>query len=134
MKCHAAFRNVPNNEEGRLFRKLVRKYLNPNLEATTRGLAKERKRIAAEAGVELNHTGDIPVRLAERWHIYIDTKFVAKVDRSKLDCRGRGKWYYKDTFKPRPGEWWETRWIGVFKTAEAAAAAYIVANGVKEKS
>lgn len=130
MKAHAQFVNVPNNEEGRLFRMLVRKYLNPNMEARTRGLSKHRKAKAEHAGITLNRTGDIPIKLADRWHIYIDQKYVKGVDRSKLDCRGPGKWYYKQTY--RKNGFFLSRYIGPFSSATAAATAYTVAHGTKE--
>lgn len=67
---------VPNDEEGRHFMVLFKKYLNRKVYGyRKRGRHSDRKGLEKKLGGRLNFTRDVPMNHAEEWKIYIDAKY-----------------------------------------------------------
>jgi len=66
--------NIPNNEEGRFFIKLVQKFLNSSkYKISSRGRAK-RRRLLAELDNRFYNRSDIPIAQAEWIALYVKNK------------------------------------------------------------
>ena len=78
---------IKNNALGRVMWKMLLKCLNRKLyRVRRRGRHPHRKVVMRRHGLVPNYNGDIPVRLADRWAIYLDKKPPVNWQRRYIDA------------------------------------------------